>query len=196
MSIIMSCQRFPFGTPFLALSVAFALGIVGSPCLRAQERPAAVADAGPALGAREAAPRGAFSIQAPAGWTIEKDEQKVSIRARESSGLALEAREVAYPGSAQSLADASMEGLANTYPDFKKISTDPFSTASGLKGVEFVFEHRLKAGGPMIRQVIFFMDGRPGHKVFATCGILAERFTPEVHELYRRVAGSIQAEVK
>lgn len=145
-----------------------------------------------ALGERQTIPGGAFTVRFPDGWKVEELAEKKALHAVGTKDRAMQARDIEFSGSVQELKDHSMEALKKNFEGFKLLDSEPFKTKSGLAGILVQFEAVKQ--GTKIRQMMFFLEGRPGHKAFITCGFLANADSKENRNLYEEVASSIRLE--
>ncbi len=143
------------------------------------------------LALREMLPSRGFSIQVPEGFDVTKNTKKGSLScSRPSDRATLEAREVEFDGKLSVLVDASVKSMKEQLEGFKVLEQKPFALKSGLKGLKLYLEMRGANDGPIVRQVIYFFDGRPGHKGFVTCGALLKD-DAKLHGLWDKVVGSV-----
>jgi hypothetical protein len=142
------------------------------------------------LGERKTVPGGAFTLRFPDGWKLQELAEKKALHAVGTNDRAIQARDIEFGGPVQELKDQSMEVLKKNFEEFKLLDSEPFKTKSGMNGVLVHFEAAKK--GVKIRQMMFLLDGRPGHKAFITCGFLANADTKENRTLYEEVASSIR----
>jgi hypothetical protein len=169
-------RLFPAALRFLLLAATVALGLTAA----AQE-----------LALREMLPGRGFSIQVPEGFDATKNTEKGSLSCtRPSDRATFEAREVEFDGELSVLAKAASDAMEKQLADYKLIEQKPFTLKSGLKGLKLYLEMRPSKGGPIVRQMLYFFDGRPGHKGFVTCGALAKD-DPKLHPLWDKVVGSV-----
>ena len=79
--------------------------------------------------------------------------------------------EESFSGSLDKYVEGNLETLKKTFPDYKQLSKENFTTTSGEKGVKLATENQ--QGGRLLRQTAFFFDG--GNKKYVvTCTTLAE----------------------
>jgi hypothetical protein len=169
-------RLFPAALRLLLLSAALAVGLTAG----AQD-----------LALRETLPGRGFSLQVPEGFNSTKNVEKGSLSCtRPSDRATFEAREVEFDGELALLAKAASDAMEKQLTDFKLLEQKPFDLKSGLKGLKLYLEMRPAKDGPIIRQVLYFFDSRPGHKGFVTCGALAKD-DPKLHALWDKVLGSV-----
>ena len=184
-----SIQAYDWRNPFvrshrfvrLIRRLALAIFFCCSLCVRAQE-----------LGERQTAPGGGFSIRLPNGWKVTTIEQDGALQAQGPNGnMKLKAQEVSWSGSLSDFVNQLDQDMRNRNPSFKILDTNPFQTESGMKGTE-VFSEMRAPGNPLMREMIFFFDGRPGYMVYVVCVVLGRRDNKAVHSLYEDVVTSLR----
>ncbi len=144
------------------------------------------------LGERLSIPGEGFSFRVPDGWKITRDEKAKSLTAEGTEDMAIYGQEVAFSGPLSELIKDSLTALDKHFVDFKKLDTEDFQTKSGMKGKLITFEHRTTKDGPKVRQMLFFFEGRQGHKIFITCGFRADADNRANRARYEDVAQSIR----
>lgn len=145
-----------------------------------------------ALGERATVPGDAYTVRPPDGWKIEKNTEKKSLHATstDGSGFNLQARDIEYPGTVKALIDVSMEGVKEMNPSTKVLDSEPFKTKSGLEGTLVHIE--LTVSGVEVRQMLFFLNGKAGHKIFFCCGFPKDADSKKTRAFYEEVASTIR----
>ena len=140
------------------------------------------------LGERQTVPGGGFSLRTPEGWVVKKDESGHLLTATESKGTNLQARDLPTDLPIASIIDVSMKAMA------EQLDTDAFKTKSGLIGTEIFIELRRTDDEILVRQMIFFFEGRPGHKIFVACGVAADQENKAIQSLFEEVVSTVRIE--
>lgn len=143
------------------------------------------------LAKREQVPGLGFSLQVPEGFKATKDEEKGALSCtRERDRATFEAREVEYDGELTTLAKAASDAMKRDLVDYKLLKQTEFSLKSGLSGLKLHLEMRPAKDGPVVRQMLYFFEGRAGYKCFVTCGAMAKDDL-KLHPLWEKVVGSV-----
>ncbi|HXT42225.1 MAG TPA: hypothetical protein VN887_19615 [Candidatus Angelobacter sp.] len=127
-------------------------------------------------GERHVEPVGGFSYCPPKDWAVkEVPGMKYKIAFGPAAGgfaSNINVVDESFSGPLSDYVKANVQVLTKMFKGLKNLGQTDFKTDSGLNGVRLIIQSEQQAH--LLRQTLFFFDGKGGRKLVVTCSTLAK----------------------